>query len=288
MRESRRFQFALGVAPLAVERLKRAFEGAHGFDRLRVGLLEETPETPGNDLLLYDGMLQAHHARLLERTPPALLCAIDGDGGPQAGAAVLLAHVVGNRNLDRQLNSLRRLPVDSVDQVAVVSREVEALCDAEGTHTTGALAADVVHELVTNALLAAPVDGAGRPRYAHRRDSVRTVSPEDACLLKWGLLGNQLFVACTDRFGRLDTAPWCRALATWGRPVKVNASGGGAGLGLRRVLEHADVVAIRVEPRVSTEVVIALSLEGPRKRSNLRKSIFFVRREPGLDSGVAR
>ncbi|MBX7101822.1 MAG: hypothetical protein K1X89_29170 [Myxococcaceae bacterium] len=288
MRESRRFSFAVGVAPLAVERLKKAFDGTHGFERLKVTLLEDLPVTPGMDLALYDGKLRAEYARLLDRNPPTLLCALDPDGGPQAGAGVLLAHAVGNRNLDRQLNSLRRLPVDSVDQVAVISREVEALCDTEGTPATGALAADIVHELVTNALLAAPVDGAGRPRYAHRRDSVRTVSPEDACLLKWGLLGNQLFVSATDRFGRLDTAPWSRAMASWGRPVKVNASGGGAGLGLRRVLEHADVIAVRVDHRVSTEVVVALSLDGPRKRSSLSKSFFFVRRIPGLDSGAGR
>ena len=65
------------------------------------------------------------------------------------------------------------------------------------------------------------------------------VSPEDACLLKWGLLGNQLFVSAVDRFGRLDTAPWVRAIASWGRPVKVNSSVRAT----RETVEAADAVA---------------------------------------------
>ncbi|NVJ03376.1 hypothetical protein HV824_35505, partial [Myxococcus sp. AM009] len=59
------------------------------------------------------------------------------------------------------------------------------------------------------------------------------------------------------------------------RRVQVDASGGGAGLGLRRILEHSDVVAVRVAAGRESRVLCVVDLGEARRRAAQPKSLLF-------------
>jgi hypothetical protein len=147
--------------------------------------------------------------------------------------------------------------------------------EAGGTKTAAQLAEDVLHELAVNAMLDAPVDAQGQPKYAHRRTEVQEVALEDACELGLAVDGSRLYVEAVDRFGRLTTGPFARALDSYGGRVSVNSSGGGAGLGLRRMIEHSDAIAVRVVRGRETRVLCAVDLGDARRRGAFPKSLLF-------------
>jgi hypothetical protein len=147
--------------------------------------------------------------------------------------------------------------------------------EAGGTKTAAQLAEDVLHELAVNAMLDAPVDGQGQPKYAHRRTEVQEVDPEDACELGLAVDGSRIYLEAVDRFGRLTTAPFARALDSYGGRVQVNSSGGGAGLGLRRMIEHSDAIAVRVVRGRESRVLCAVDFGDARRRAALPKSLLF-------------
>ena len=147
--------------------------------------------------------------------------------------------------------------------------------EAGGTKTAAQLAEDVLHELAVNAMLDAPVDAQGQPKYAHRRTEVQEVDPEDACELGLAVDGSRIYLEAVDRFGRLTTGPFARALETYGGRVQVNSSGGGAGLGLRRMIEHSDAIAVRVVRGRESRVLCAVDLGDTRRRAAFPKSLLF-------------
>ncbi len=59
------------------------------------------------------------------------------------------------------------------------------------------------------------------------------------------------------------------------RQDRVDASGGGAGLGLRRILEHSDVVAVRVAAGRESRVLCVVDLGEARRRATQPKSLLF-------------
>ncbi|MFP2933856.1 hypothetical protein ACLESO_53750, partial [Pyxidicoccus sp. 3LG] len=121
----------------------------------------------------------------------------------------------------------------------------------------------------------APVDGRGQHLYAHRRTEVREVEPEDACELAWAVADGRIWLEVVDRFGGLRPGPFARALDGWGGRVQVDASGGGAGLGLRRILEHSDTVAVRVTAGRESRVLCVVDLGEARRRATQPKSLLF-------------
>jgi hypothetical protein len=147
--------------------------------------------------------------------------------------------------------------------------------EAGGSKTAGQLAADVLHELAVNALLDAPVDAQGQAKYAHRRTEVQEVDAEDACELGLAVDGSRIYLEAVDRFGRLTTGPFARALDSYGGRVQVNSEGGGAGLGLRRMIEHSDAIAVRVLRGRESRVLCAVDLGDARRRAGLPKSLLF-------------
>jgi hypothetical protein len=101
------------------------------------------------------------------------------------------------------------------------------------------------------------------------------VAPEDTCHLAYTVEDGRMWLEMVDRFGRLTPAPYARALEGWGGRVKVDASGGGAGLGLRRILEHSDLVAARVIAGRESRVVCVVDLGEARRRATQPKSLLF-------------
>lgn len=84
-----------------------------------------------------------------------------------------------------------------------------------------------------------------------------------------------MWLEVVDRFGGLRPGPFARALGGWGGRVQVDASGGGAGLGLRRILEHSDVVAVRVAAGRESRVLCVVDLGEARRRATQPKSLLF-------------
>lgn len=239
------------------------------------------PASGPRGVVLFDGVLKPEHAQWLRREPPALLLATrERDGGPSLWEARLLGALVREGSLLPARAEVARHPLRGVVDVqhaaTAVGMAVEA---AEGSRVAAGLAADVAHEIAVNALLDAPVDAQGAPRYAHRRTEVREVAPEDACELWVAVEDGRIWLEVVDRFGRLRPGPFARALEGWGQKVKVDASGGGAGLGLRRILEHCDTVAVRVVVGQESRVVCVVDLGDARRRAAQPKSLMFCLHE---------
>ncbi|MDY7229626.1 hypothetical protein [Hyalangium rubrum] len=230
-------------------------------------------------LVLFDGRLTPEHAELLTRDPPVLLLATrgtDADMGPSDWEARLLGAVLRGEQLvpkGVEVARQRLMRLKDVQHAAEAASLVVA--EAGGSKVAGQLAADVLHELAVNAMLDAPVDPQGQPKYAHRRTEVQQVDPEDACELALAVDGGRIYLEAVDRFGRLTTGPFARALASYGGKVQVNSSGGGAGLGLRRMIEHSDTIAVRVVRGRETRVLCAVDLGDVRRRAALPKSLLF-------------
>lgn len=247
-----------------------------------VSLFSGTEETGGGRssvrrLVLFDGKLQPSHADLLRRDPPALLLATrEPESGPTEWEAQLLGAVLRGGSLVPQGLAVARQKIGRLKDVQHASDAATLVVqEAGGSKTAAQLAADVLHELAVNALLDAPVDAQGQAKYAHRRTEVHEVDPEDACELGLAVDGSRIYLEAVDRFGRLTTGPFARALDSYGGRVQVNSEGGGAGLGLRRMIEHSDAIAVRVLRGRESRVLCAVDLGDARRRAGLPKSLLF-------------
>lgn len=247
-----------------------------------VSLYSSSDETGGSRaslrrLVLFDGKLQPAHAELLRRDPPALLLATrEPDSGPTEWEAHLVGAVLRGGPLVPPGVTVARQKIRRLKDVQSAAEAVSLVVqEAGGTKTAGQLAEDVLHELAVNAMLDAPVDTQGQPKYAHRRTEVQEVDPEDACELGLAVDGSRIYLEAVDRFGRLTTGPFSRALDSYGGRVQVNSSGGGAGLGLRRMIEHSDAIAVRVVRGRESRVLCAVDLGDARRRAAFPKSLLF-------------
>ena len=236
------------------------------------------PHASVRKLVLFDGRLTPAHAELLQRDPPALLLATRGpEGLPTEWEAQLLGAALRPTGpLAAEGISVARQRIRRLKDVQFAAEAASMVVqEAGGTKIAAQLAADVLHELAVNAMLDAPVDAQGQPKYAHRRTEVTEVDEEDACELGLAVDGARIYLEAVDRFGRLTTGPFSRALESYGGRVQVNASGGGAGLGLRRMIEHSDAIAVRVARGRESRVLCAVDLGDVRRRAALPKSLLF-------------
>ncbi|WP_375772852.1 hypothetical protein NR798_18840 [Archangium gephyra] len=236
---------------------------------------------PARELVLFDGRLGPAHAALLERTPPALLLASREPGGlPSAWEMRVLGALLRGESLLPPGAPVARLWLERVLDLKGASSEASALVEAsKGSRNAAGLAAEVMHELAANALLDAPVDASGTPLYAHRRESVQAVAREHICQVSMAVGEGGLFLEAVDLFGRLTPGPIARALASLGGRMQVNASGGGAGLGMRRILEACELIAVRVVPGKETRMVGVVGLGEARRRAALPKSLLYFQSE---------
>ena len=228
-------------------------------------------------LVLFDGKLTPAHAELVSRDPPVLLLSTRGqDMGPSEWEAQLLGAALRGGSLVPEGLSVARQRIRRLRDVQHAADAASLIVqEAGGSKTAAQLAADVLHELAVNALLDAPVDAQGEPKYAHRRTEVNEVEEADACDLGLAVDGARIYLEAVDRFGRLTTKPFARALESYGGRVQVNSSGGGAGLGLRRMIEHSDAIAVRVVRGRESRVLCAVDLGDTRRRAALPKSLLF-------------
>ncbi len=251
---------------------------------LEEGLFLAGPEIPENTagwraipLVAYDGRLEPRAAPLFSRQDGVLLVALRGGSGVARWELELIQRFLGRAPLMPPDVTVQELEVASMEDLAVVADLVRSVIAAAGANQASQeIGSDVVYELCANALLDAPVDETGQPRYAHRRHESPEIAPGDACSLELAVDEGLLYACVTDRFGRLTPAPLARTISGLGQRAKVDASGGGAGLGFRRLIDNGELLAARVVPDRSTEVMCVVSLTELRRRSAGMKSVFFL------------
>lgn len=171
-------------------------------------------------------------------------------------------------------------PQTQEDRDATIS-QIAVLAERAGAaERTSARIGEVVHELVVNASYDAPVDASGEPLYAHDRRAPIALAPNEVPHVQFATDGLLVAARVTDRFGRLTRD---HVLASVQRGVAasravasdvVDASYGGAGLGLWRVYSAAAVTIVDVLPGHSSTVTAVFDIDlGARDARTLPPSL---------------
>lgn len=235
------------------------------------------PGAGGPVVALFSGVLEPRHAELFTKERPPLLLACRQQGVPACweirASAVMLS--------DAPLPTIAPVPwefwkVGSIGDLKTLATYAAWKAEqAKGSANAAAAVGDVMYELAANALFDAPRSAEGVQRYAHQRGPDTEIAPEDACIAALAFHDGRAYLAVKDRFGALSAEPIVAVLSGLGGKAKVNASGGGAGLGLRRVVEHSDLWAVRVSKGIACEVLSVVSLGDTRRRLQEPKSLLF-------------
>jgi hypothetical protein len=139
----------------------------------------------------------------------------------------------------------------------------------------GEMFGELAHELLMNALYDAPVDRQGRPRHAHDRKAAVQLGDGEAATLRIGCDGVRLAMQVTDPFGRLERRHVFDGMAR-GLRGQMDASGGGAGLGMTVCLGSTVVLVFDVVPGHKTEVTGVFDLDlNLREFRGQAKSVHF-------------
>lgn len=163
-------------------------------------------------------------------------------------------------------------PAGSRDAETVLA-EVQAWAEKAGAAPRVAeRIASVMHELLVNAIYAAPRDARGAPRYTYRRQEALELESAEVPTVRAATDGLLLTVQVADRFGGLERARVFEGIirgldgADDGADdvdQLVDRSRGGAGLGISRMHALSSALVVEVEPGRSTEVTAVFELEVP-------------------------
>lgn len=146
-------------------------------------------------------------------------------------------------------------PRTTADRDAVVS-EVQWLGEKAGAPPrTAEKLAEVAHELLMNAMYDAPVDAAGRARYALDRKSEISLEDHEIPTFRLASDGVNLALQVVDTFGRLKRNQVLKSVSRGLAAVAgelagevLDTSHGGAGLGLFKIYSSSASTVVEVEP----------------------------------------
>jgi hypothetical protein len=145
---------------------------------------------------------------------------------------------------------------DTVDRDAAVNAIAKDVVAVGLPDRVGSLVSVIADELITNALYAAPVDGAGkRFRATEPRDQPRPLANRDIVTVRWATDARYLAIEVRDRYGSLDPVAAGARLAAGG-----SQSSEGGGMGLPLAYACCNQFVIDVEPSVMTEVIALLDV----------------------------
>jgi hypothetical protein len=145
---------------------------------------------------------------------------------------------------------------------------------------------EVAHELLMNAMYDAPVNHYGEPRYAHDRRASVELDDHEVPTARFATDGNLIAVQVADPFGRLTRAHVLAGIRRGQRasadrqagapdadPI-IDASYGGAGLGLWKIYAGSAATIVDVIPGQTTSVTAVFDLDvGPREMRTMPPSL---------------
>ncbi|HET6612862.1 MAG TPA: hypothetical protein VFG83_12770 [Kofleriaceae bacterium] len=141
---------------------------------------------------------------------------------------------------------------------------------------------ELSHELLMNAIYAAPADDHGRARFAHDRKAKVTLSAKEGALLRMASDGALLCIQVTDPFGRLERRHVVGGLARGLKDGTMDHTGGGAGLGMVLCHNATTVLICDVVTGTRTEVTGFFDLDlNLREFRSKAKSLHFFHAKSG-------
>ena len=139
--------------------------------------------------------------------------------------------------------------------------------------------AELGHELLMNAMYGAPVDSAGRPKYAADRKADIALADHERPTARIATDGTKLALQIRDPFGRLERRHVFEGLARGLAGGEIDATRGGAGLGMMVCHNASSAMFFDVAPSRHTEVTALFELDlNLREFRTQAKSLHFWRR----------
>lgn len=143
---------------------------------------------------------------------------------------------------------------------ALVERVVESIRGTGQSPRVASMAMLISDELLSNAVHNAPVDAEGT--YYRRelsRDAEFELDERHQVQLRWAGDARYLAIEVTDYFGSLERGTILSALSR----SQVNASGGGAGMGISLTYRSCDHLVFNLAPGKRTEIIALINVRHP-------------------------
>ncbi len=170
-------------------------------------------------------------------------------------------------------STIRWVPRNSAERDHAVS-EVERYAAQLGANSRLIeRLAVVAHELLMNAMYDAPVDGQGKPLYAHDRKQDVILDDKEAPTLRLGFDGMTAALEVTDPFGGLKRKHVLNSIlrgldgARSDRAEVLDTTHGGAGLGFFRMYGACTAVVVDVKHGESTRVLALFDLDASMREA---------------------
>lgn len=120
---------------------------------------------------------------------------------------------------------------------------------------------ELAHELIMNAMYGAPVDAAGKPKYAGDRKAEIVLEDNERPLVRFGTDGTRLVLQVRDPFGRLERRHVVDGLARGLAGGEMDQRHGGAGLGMMVCHNASSAMLFDVARGKHTEVTAMFELD---------------------------
>ncbi len=157
--------------------------------------------------------------------------------------------------------------VESTEHLEFVEQRVQRFLGRLGTSAqVRDLMGGLTHEVLMNAMYAAPVDAHGRPKYAADRTAKLVLSGDEQPHFQLASDGSRIVIQVTDRYGRLCRDHVVEGLSRGLQTGELDLSYGGAGLGITMCLRSAMAMFYDVVPGHRTAATAIFDLD-----ANLRE-----------------
>lgn len=163
------------------------------------------------------------------------------------------------------------------EELLTVTRDFALAAGAQGRFAE--LLCNACDELVTNALYNAPVDAAGKARFAHlSRTNAVHLDAHEVVKVTFATDGSEMGISVTDPFGSLKVPTITQYLAKCLRRGSdlVDEKEGGAGLGLFYVFEAVSHFVVNLQAGTRTEMIGIVDVRGRYKDFVQRPKSFNV------------
>lgn len=149
----------------------------------------------------------------------------------------------------------------SADRDGAVTQIQDFVAGLHAPRRVAEMFGELAHELIMNAVYDAPTDALGRATHAHDRKADVVLAPAAQPRVTVASDGTRLALQVRDPFGRLARRHVVDGLARGLAGGELDASNGGAGLGLMLVHNAATAMFFDVAPARSTEVTALFELD---------------------------